>query len=182
MRQVVRLNLCFVVTAVVAASPLYICPPAGALPFRSCDQAEAAGAAPIFAGQPGYSLDLDADGDGVACEQGSGARPPVITGSPVIPSAAGRYTTTIAWGDSPCIEAVVPNYSEMPHQMFCDPDQSTQFFHTAAPGQLVGADPIMGSASSIACSVMRDYDGALVIEDAAGTGDGTDVNCIIPAQ
>ncbi|WP_231494337.1 excalibur calcium-binding domain-containing protein [Arthrobacter sp. 9MFCol3.1] len=27
-----------------------------------------AGAAPIYAGQPGYSRKLDRDGDGVACE------------------------------------------------------------------------------------------------------------------
>jgi hypothetical protein len=36
--------------------------------FRNCSEARAAGAAPIRAGQPGYSLKLDRDGDGIACE------------------------------------------------------------------------------------------------------------------
>lgn len=37
--------------------------------YGSCSDVEAAGAAPIYAGDPGYSRDLDRDGDGVACEQ-----------------------------------------------------------------------------------------------------------------
>ena len=37
--------------------------------YANCSAVEAAGAAPIYAGQPGYSRDLDRDGDGVACEQ-----------------------------------------------------------------------------------------------------------------
>jgi endonuclease YncB( thermonuclease family) len=36
--------------------------------FRSCAEARAAGAAPIYRGQPGYAPRLDRDGDGVACE------------------------------------------------------------------------------------------------------------------
>ena len=36
--------------------------------FRSCAAARAAGAAPLRAGQPGYSTRLDRDRDGVACE------------------------------------------------------------------------------------------------------------------
>lgn len=42
--------------------------PAPASYYGSCADARAAGAAPLYAGQPGYSLDLDRDGDGVACE------------------------------------------------------------------------------------------------------------------
>lgn len=37
--------------------------------YGNCSDVEAAGAAPIYAGDPGYSRDLDRDGDGVACEQ-----------------------------------------------------------------------------------------------------------------
>ncbi len=37
-------------------------------PFRNCDAARAAGAAPMCRGQPGYASHLDADGDGIACE------------------------------------------------------------------------------------------------------------------
>src|SRR5699024_917334 len=36
--------------------------------FPNCSAARAAGAAPIHAGEPGYRLGLDGDGDGVACE------------------------------------------------------------------------------------------------------------------
>ncbi|GAB2860217.1 excalibur calcium-binding domain-containing protein [Nocardioides pacificus] len=36
--------------------------------YANCTEVENAGAAPIYAGQPGYSRDLDRDGDGVACE------------------------------------------------------------------------------------------------------------------
>ena len=36
--------------------------------YRNCREARAAGAAPLYRGQPGYSPRLDRDGDGVACE------------------------------------------------------------------------------------------------------------------
>lgn len=36
--------------------------------YSSCAAVRAAGAAPIYAGHPGYSRNLDRDGDGVACE------------------------------------------------------------------------------------------------------------------
>jgi hypothetical protein len=53
--------------------------------FRSCAEARAAGAAPLYAGQPGYSKKLDRDGDGVACEGPGGARaaPATATAGPV---------------------------------------------------------------------------------------------------
>jgi hypothetical protein len=37
-------------------------------PFRDCEAAEAAGATPLEAGDPGYSATLDEDGNGVACD------------------------------------------------------------------------------------------------------------------
>lgn len=36
--------------------------------FRNCREARAAGAAPIYRGQPGYRSGMDGDGDGIACE------------------------------------------------------------------------------------------------------------------
>lgn len=36
--------------------------------FRNCREARAAGATPLYRGQPGYGSHLDRDGDGVACE------------------------------------------------------------------------------------------------------------------
>ncbi len=35
--------------------------------FANCDEARAAGRAPLFRGEPGYQPSLDPDGDGFAC-------------------------------------------------------------------------------------------------------------------
>ncbi|MFF2113628.1 thermonuclease family protein [Rhodococcus koreensis] len=43
-------------------------PPAYTVVYPNCAAARAAGAAPLYAGSPGYSLDLDRDRDGIACE------------------------------------------------------------------------------------------------------------------
>ncbi|MFF0208740.1 excalibur calcium-binding domain-containing protein [Streptomyces althioticus] len=40
--------------------------------YDNCDEARAAGAAPLYAGDPGYGTHLDRDGDGVACEPYAG--------------------------------------------------------------------------------------------------------------
>lgn len=45
--------------------------PAGAY-YRYCDEARAAGMAPLYRGKPGYRPQLDRDGDGVACEPYNG--------------------------------------------------------------------------------------------------------------
>ena len=37
--------------------------------YANCDEARAAGAAPISRGEPGYRSALDRDGDGVACDK-----------------------------------------------------------------------------------------------------------------
>ncbi|KFZ83341.1 hypothetical protein ED92_05405 [Amycolatopsis sp. MJM2582] len=42
--------------------------PPKAVSYANCDAVRAAGAAPLYAGQPGYNRKLDRDGDGVACE------------------------------------------------------------------------------------------------------------------
>lgn len=43
--------------------------PAASSPYyANCDEARAAGAAPLHRGEPGYAPHLDRDGDGVACE------------------------------------------------------------------------------------------------------------------
>ncbi|MGN0109764.1 MAG: excalibur calcium-binding domain-containing protein, partial [Bifidobacterium sp.] len=36
--------------------------------YQNCSAVRAAGKAPLYQGQPGYSRKLDRDGDGVACE------------------------------------------------------------------------------------------------------------------
>jgi len=56
----------------VASTPAPAAAPAAPTPaatfFQNCDAVRAAGAAPIYTGQPGYSRTLDRDGDGVGCE------------------------------------------------------------------------------------------------------------------
>lgn len=37
--------------------------------YRNCSAARAAGAAPVYAGEPGYGRHLDRDGDGIGCER-----------------------------------------------------------------------------------------------------------------
>lgn len=36
--------------------------------YRNCREARAAGAAPLYRGQPGYGAHMDGDNDGIACE------------------------------------------------------------------------------------------------------------------
>ena len=43
-------------------------PAPSAVYYKNCTAARAAGAAPIYSGQPGYRSALDRDGDGIACE------------------------------------------------------------------------------------------------------------------
>ena len=40
----------------------------GGVYYKNCAAARAAGAAPLYRGQPGYGTHLDSDGDGIACE------------------------------------------------------------------------------------------------------------------
>ncbi|MGW4064759.1 excalibur calcium-binding domain-containing protein [Amycolatopsis sp. NPDC004747] len=43
--------------------------PARSAYYANCSEAKAAGAAPLYRGEPGYRSGLDRDGDGVACER-----------------------------------------------------------------------------------------------------------------
>jgi hypothetical protein len=54
--------------APVAPAPVPVAPVPAAVSYANCTAVRAAGAAPIYAGQPGYSRSLDRDGDGIACE------------------------------------------------------------------------------------------------------------------
>jgi hypothetical protein len=85
------------------------------------------------------------------------------------------------WSGADCILVRYPDGNAMPQQSMCSPERQTQFSHTAVRGQAIGADPVMGNASAIACLVASDSTGVTLIEDAADAGDGSDVNCIIPA-
>jgi Excalibur calcium-binding domain len=50
------------------APPPTIAPPPPSVSYANCTEARAAGVTPIYRGEPGYSSQLDRDGDGVACE------------------------------------------------------------------------------------------------------------------
>jgi endonuclease YncB( thermonuclease family) len=52
-----------------AGAPRSPATPPSSVYYRSCAEARAAGAAPLYRGQPGYRPGLDRDGDGVACER-----------------------------------------------------------------------------------------------------------------
>ncbi|MGO4807592.1 DUF1524 domain-containing protein [Arthrobacter sp. 2MCAF15] len=52
----------------MAPAPAPAQAPAATVSYANCAAVRAAGAAPIRAGQPGYSSKLDRDGDGVGCE------------------------------------------------------------------------------------------------------------------
>ncbi|MDT5016822.1 MAG: hypothetical protein QOD39_2982, partial [Mycobacterium sp.] len=76
-----RLALFVCGSLVLAMSSVASLPQAAAAPFTNCDQAYAAGVAPLEIGAPGYSADLDRDGDGIACEPaGDESAPPAGEG------------------------------------------------------------------------------------------------------
>jgi hypothetical protein len=51
-----------------SAKRTYGVTPGSAGAFRNCAQARAAGAAPVYRGDPGYGTHLDRDNDGIGCE------------------------------------------------------------------------------------------------------------------
>ena len=57
-----------VAPAPVAPAPVVPQPAPAGVYYPNCAAARAAGAAPLYAGQPGYRSGLDRDGDGRACE------------------------------------------------------------------------------------------------------------------
>ncbi len=87
-----------VLTAVPASAEVY---------YANCDAVRAAGAAPLFVGQPGYRSGLDRDGDGVACETGAtggggGGTPP----TPPPPPASVAPTDIVKYSWSPNLYSV----------------------------------------------------------------------------
>ncbi|MDO3650970.1 excalibur calcium-binding domain-containing protein [Nocardia mangyaensis] len=52
----------------VATVPTAEPPPASTAYYQNCAEARAAGAAPMYVGDPGYRSGLDRDNDGIACE------------------------------------------------------------------------------------------------------------------
>lgn len=50
------------------AQPVQQAPAQSSVYYKNCAEVQAAGAAPLHRGEPGYRPGLDKDGDGVACE------------------------------------------------------------------------------------------------------------------
>ena len=50
-------------------APAPAAPAPAAVYYKNCTAVRAAGAAPIYAGTPGYAKHLDADGDGIGCDK-----------------------------------------------------------------------------------------------------------------
>lgn len=159
--------------------------------YANCSEARAAGAAPLYAGQPGYSRKLDRDGDGVACETGSGGigapaalmpSYPVQTPVAVPPAPAGPVSTTtdvvttiVTWSGADCIDITAPNAAAagiLETGNFCGGSARFQIAPTSG-AQMVGADPNIGTASAASCEIVA---GRLV--DSGTLGDGHDINCL----
>lgn len=49
-------------------------PGRGEVYYAGCNEVRALGKAPLYAGQPGYRIEMDGDRDGIACEPHRGRR------------------------------------------------------------------------------------------------------------
>ncbi|WP_410791601.1 excalibur calcium-binding domain-containing protein [Kribbella sp. C-35] len=58
-------------TAVPSATPSSTPSTTPAVVYRDCAEVRAAGKAPLYRGEPGYTPELDSNGDGIACERGN---------------------------------------------------------------------------------------------------------------
>lgn len=189
MRILIAATACAAATAGLVTAPV-----AGAYP--NCAAARAAGAAPLYAGQPGYSSKLDRDGDGVACETGGGGGAsvsgggglplyggaPVTTGpakqAPIAPATAGSgFTTVVTWTGANCIDITAPSGAAGTLQTASHCGGRAQLVSSGIGDQMVGADPVIGDAASLTCEIL---DGRL--RDSGTAGDGHDVNCLTRAS
>ncbi|MED5816125.1 excalibur calcium-binding domain-containing protein [Mycolicibacterium sp. 050232] len=160
--------------------------------YSSCASARAAGAAPLYAGQPGYNRRLDLDGDGVACERGgapatgtgglaTGSTAPAAPDSARVPSAPEAdwptYATVVTWTGTNCIHITAP--SGTPDALQTSPHCGGQatLFSRGIGDQMVGADPVIGDATSLSCEILS---GRLM--DSGTAGDGHDVSCLTRAS
>ncbi|MEV0674138.1 excalibur calcium-binding domain-containing protein [Mycobacterium sp. NPDC050441] len=188
--------LSFALVCAVATTILATAPTANAYP--NCAAARAAGAAPLYAGQPGYSSKLDRDGDGIACETGGGSASgsqglplygggpaatspaplaPAVPASPGTGTGTGGYTTVVNWTGANCIGITAPSGPAGTLQTGTHCGGQATLFSSGVGDQMVGADPIIGDAGSLACEILS---GRLM--DSGTAGDGHDVNCLTRAS
>ena len=86
-------------------------------------------------------------------------------------------TSTVTWTGKDCIGV---NFPDLDNRDFTDYGTIcggvTRVTYWATLGQYVGADPVMGPASSVSCSLM--INGTLDNADSAVAHDGHDANCL----
>lgn len=82
--------------------------PAVASPFQNCAQARAAGVVNIPVGSPAYSLDLDGNGDGLACEDGN------LAYNPNLIPAVGTPAPAPVPAPAPGVVTQTPQVAQMP--------------------------------------------------------------------
>jgi hypothetical protein len=177
----------------IPMTALITSPVAGA--YGSCAEARAAGAAPLYAGQPGYSRKLDRDGDGVACESGGSGGAPAYAPAPLAPVAptnstpsaapapasgvGSGLTTVVDWTGADCIDITIPRVSDpSTTEVTSRCGGHVEFPQSSADAaSWVGADPAMGSAVTLSCEIRDD-----LLVDAGTANDGQDVNCLTKAD
>ena len=90
-----------------------------------------------------------------------------------------HVTSYVSWtGGGRCLdyEYPSPNGSYTVTDTTCASSQVTEADYYSYPGELIGANPIMGSANQIHCSLW--LNGQLNYESWANAGDGHDANCL----
>ena len=106
----------------------------------------------------------------------------IAGGISAIPQAqAGGHmvTASVSWVGPRCIDATQPvagNYYQLMTGPICSGSRELTVSTGANSGQWVGLDPIIGSASSVACFLI--IDGRIDYSDYAAAGDGHDCNCL----
>src|SRR4051794_34965186 len=81
------------------------------------------------------------------------------------------YTTYISWAGAPCIEVRLPDGDSMPVETTCAATGTDTVQHRAVTGEVIGADPIMGQATELACRVMADATNVTIRFDSGTAGD-----------
>ena len=94
------------------------------------------------------------------------------------PDPGGAWiTSTVTWTGKDCIGV---NYPDLDNRFFTDYGTIcggvSRVTYWASDGQYVGADPVMGPASSVSCSLM--INATLDNADSAVAHDGHDANCL----
>ena len=88
----------------------------------------------------------------------------------------GSVSIIISWGPASCIQLDWPTAT----QNVCNSGHSfVAHQYNVRPGQVIGVDPVISGNLYASCTVVDDYTGMVVKDDAGTLGDGYDVNCLV---